>query len=135
MATSTTKKAVTKSTGTKSTAAAKKTATKSTTTKSTGTKPTVAKKITAAKTVTKVSGSGFDLSGLLTGAVTSAITSKISSGAIGFKDVNGDGKVDLKDIIQTIVSSFQDGKINVSSISSAITQVWNAGFKSGQESK
>ena len=135
MATSTTKKAATKSTGTKSTAAAKKTATKSTTTKSTGTKSTTAKKITAAKTETKASGSGFNLSGLLTGAVTSAITSKISSGAIGFKDVNGDGKVDLKDIIQTIVSSFQGGKINVSSISSAITQVWNAGFKSGQESK
>lgn len=130
MATSTTKK-----TATKSTAAAKKTATKSTATKSTGTKSTAAKKITPAKTETKASGSGFNLSGLLTGAVTSAITSKISSGAIGFKDVNGDGKVDLKDIIQTIVSSFQDGKINVSSISSAITQVWNAGFKSGQESK
>lgn len=130
MATSTTKKTATKSTGTKSTAAAKKTATKST-----GTKSTAAKKITPAKTETKASGSGFNLSGLLTGAVTSAITSKISSGAIGFKDVNGDGKVDLKDIIQTIVSSFQDGKINVSSISSAITQVWNAGFKSGQESK
>lgn len=135
MATSTTKKTATKSTGTKSTAAAKKTATKSTATKSTGTKSTAAKKITAAKTETKASGSGFNLSGLLTGAVTSAITSKISSGAIGFKDVNGDGKVDLKDIIQTIVSSFQGGKINVSSISSAITQVWNAGFKSGQESK
>lgn len=135
MATSTTKKTATKSTGTKSTAAAKKTATKSTATKSTGTKSTAAKKITPAKTETKASGSGFNLSGLLTGAVTSAITSKISSGAIGFKDVNGDGKVDLKDIIQTIVSSFQDGKINVSSISSAITQVWNAGFKSGQESK
>ncbi len=130
MATSTTKK-----TATKSTAAAKKTATKSTATKSTGTKSTAAKKITPAKTETKASGSGFNLSGLLTGAVTSAITSKISSGAIGFKDVNGDGKVDLKDIIQTIVSSFQGGKINVSSISSAITQVWNAGFKSGQESK
>ncbi|MBR6080624.1 MAG: hypothetical protein IKP60_10775 [Treponema sp.] len=140
MATSTTKKTAEKSTGTKSastksTAAAKKTATKSTATKSTGTKSTAAKKITPAKTETKASGSGFNLSGLLTGAVTSAITSKISSGAIGFKDVNGDGKVDLKDIIQTIVSSFQDGKINVSSISSAITQVWNAGFKSGQESK
>ncbi len=135
MATSTTKKTATKSTGTKSTAAAKKTATKSTATKSTGTKSTAAKKITPAKTETKASGSGFNLSGLLTGAVTSAITSKISSGAIGFKDVNGDGKVDLKDIIQTIVSSFQGGKINVSSISSAITQVWNAGFKSGQESK
>ena len=140
MATSTTKKTAEKSTGTKSastksTAAAKKTDTKSTTTKSTGTKSTAAKKITAAKTETKESGSGFNLSGLLTGAVTSAITSKISSGAIGFKDVNGDGKVDLKDIIQTIVSSFQGGKINVSSISSAITQVWNAGFKSGQESK
>lgn len=140
MATSTTKKTAEKSTGTKSastksTAAAKKTATKSTTTKSTGTKATGAKKITAAKTETKASGSGFNLSGLLTGAVTSAITSKISSGAIGFKDVNGDGKVDLQDIIQTIVSSFQGGKINVSSISSAITQVWNAGFKSGQESK
>ena len=140
MATSTTKKTAEKSTGTKSastksTAAAKKTATKSTATKSTGTKSTGAKKITAAKTETKESGSGFNLSGLLTGAVTSAITSKISSGAIGFKDVNGDGKVDLKDIIQTIVSSFQGGKINVSSISSAITQVWNAGFKSGQESK
>ncbi|MBQ5401102.1 MAG: hypothetical protein IIU15_07815 [Treponema sp.] len=140
MATSTTKKTAEKSTGTKSastksTAAAKKTTTKSTATKSTGTKSTTAKKITAAKTETKASGSGFNLSGLLTGAVTSAITSKISSGAIGFKDVNGDGKVDLKDIIQTIVSSFQGGKINVSSISSAITQVWNAGFKSGQESK
>ncbi len=140
MATSTTKKTATKSTAaakktaTKSTAT-KSTATKSTATKSTGTKSTAAKKITPAKTETKASGSGFNLSGLLTGAVTSAITSKISSGAIGFKDVNGDGKVDLKDIIQTIVSSFQDGKINVSSISSAITQVWNAGFKSGQESK
>lgn len=135
MATSTTKKTAEKSTGTKSASTKSTAAAKKTTTKSTATKSTAAKKTTAAKTVTKASGSGFDLSGLLTGAVTSAITSKISSGAIGFKDVNGDGKVDLKDIIQTIVSSFQGGKVNVSSISSAITQVWNAGFKSGQESK
>ena len=112
----------------------KKTAAKSTAAKSTTAKKTAAKS-TGTKTVTKASGSGFDISGLLTGAVTSAITSKISSGAIGFKDVNGDGKIDLSDILQTIISSVQGGKINVSSLSSAITQVWNAGFKSGQESK
>lgn len=132
---STAKKTASKSTTAKSTAA-KKTTAKSAATKSTAAKKT-ASKSTGTKTVTKAkaSNSGFDISGLLTGAVTSAITNKISSGAIGFKDVNGDGKIDLSDILQTIISSFQGGKLNISSISSAITQVWNAGFKSGQESK
>ena len=111
--------------------------------KETGTKKTTAAKKTssstavAKKATTKASSSslGFDISSLLTGAVTSAISSKVAKGALGFSDVNGDGKVDLSDILQTIVSAVQGGKINISSLSSAITKVWNAGFKSGQESK
>ena len=116
---------------TTTTTAKKTTAAKSGSAKTTATKSKTVKKADDSKS------GGFDLSGissLLTGAVTSTFTNGFAKGALGFTDVNGDGKIDLKDILQTIVSAVQGGKLDISSLTSAITQVWNAGFKSGQES-
>lgn len=115
---------------------------------STTKKTTTAKKITSAstgkETTAKKSGLGdlvgnlagnLDLSSMLTSTVTSAITNNVAKSALGFSDVNGDGKIDVTDIVQSIVKAFQGGKIDVKSLSGTITNVWNTAFKAGQDSK
>ncbi len=125
------KKAASKDSGT---SAAKKTTTTKKVTKASESTETTKGASALASAAQSLMG-GLDISSLLTGAVTSAVTQNVAKKALGFEDVNGDGKIDLTDILQTIVKSVQGGKVDIKSLSGAITNVWNTAFKAGQDSK